>query len=501
MTAAETGLQEKAHVCDVLILGAKVVDGSGQDAYLAHVAITADKIVAIQKVSQVNERPHYLGHRKVDGKGLVLAPGFIDVHTHDDTNVIRNPEMLPKVSQGITTVIVGNCGISAAPVRLTGAPPDPMNLLGEQADFVYPEFADYAAAVEAHSPAVNVAALVGHTALRNNVMNDLLRPAYKDEIIQMRQQLHQAMEQGALGLSSGLAYYNANAAPAEEVQALVDCLRQHDGIYTTHLRTEFDEIIPAMNEAFDTAKQGQVPLVISHLKCAGAGNWGRTTETLALFEHRAQHQHAACDCYPYSASSSTLDLNQVTDEFEIFITWSESEPSMAGQTLASIASQWQLPLLDAAKRLQPAGAVYHGLHPEDVKRVLAYPRTMVGSDGLPNDPHPHPRLWGAFPRVLGYYCRELALFSLPQAVHKMTGLSAQQFGLKKRGLVKEGYFADLVLFDPDRIIDKASFSEPKQVASGIVALYVNGQLTYQEAASKDISPQVTARAGRMLRRK
>lgn len=486
--------------CDVLFVAARVIDGSGQDEYLAHVAVTNDTVMAIEKIADANQQPSWHARERVEANGLVLAPGFIDVHTHDDTNVIRTPEMLAKVSQGISTVIVGNCGISAAPVELKGPPPDPMNLLGQQEDFVYPQFKDYAAAVESSSPAVNVAALVGHTALRNNCMDDLLRPATSNEINQMRQQLHQAMEQGALGLSSGLAYYNANAAPTAEVQALVDCLQQHQGIYTTHLRTEFDEIIPAMTEAFDTAKQGQVPLVISHLKCAGAGNWGRTTETLALFEQRAQHQEAACDCYPYSASSSTLDLNQVTDEFEIFITWSESEPNMAGQTLAAIAQQWQVSLIDAAKRLQPAGAVYHGLHPEDVKRVLAYPRTMVGSDGLPNDPHPHPRLWGAFSRVLGYYCRELELFSLPQAVHKMTGLSAKQFGLNKRGLVKPGYFADLVLFDPDRIIDKASFSEPKQVASGIVALYVNGQLTYQEVAEHSNAPTVIARAGRMLRR-
>ena len=183
--------------------------------------------------------------------------------------------------------------------------------------------------------------------------------------------------------------------------------------------------------------------------------------------------------YPYHASSSTLDLKQVTDEYEIFITWSDSEPDMAGQTLSEIAKHWQVSLVDAAKRLLPAGAVYHGMNEQDVKAFLQFSMSMIGSDGLPCDPHPHPRLWGAFPRVLGRYCREQSLFSLAKAVHKMTGLSAHNFALDNRGLVKQGYFADLVLFDAEKVIDKADFSQPFQLSEGIHHLWVNGKLTYQ----------------------
>ena len=473
---------------DLIIKNAQLIDGSGQASYQGDIAVNEDKIVAIDNLQ--------LAHAKhiVDATGLVLAPGFIDVHTHDDTNVIRTPEMLCKISQGVTSVIVGNCGISASPVTLAGAPPDPMNLLGAQQDFIYPTFGHYIDAVEQVQPRINVAALVGHTALRNNHMDDLQRSATDLEIEKMAVQLKQAMSQGALGLSSGLAYASAKQANIDEVKALVKQLAAFEGIYTTHMRTEFDEILEAMNEAFETAEHGQVPLIISHLKCAGAGNWGRTTETLALLESKAQTQKVACDCYPYSASSSTLDLKQVTSDFDIFITWSESEPQQAGKLLAEIAKDWDLSLMDTAKRLQPAGAVYHGLHPDDVKRVLKYKRTMVGSDGLPNDPHPHPRLWGTFPRVLGYYSREEQLFELPEAIHKMTGLSAQEYRLAGRGEIKVGNFADLVLFDPNTIRDKATFEDPIQKSQGIEQVWVNGQLSYQKGEL------IGQRHGRFMRR-
>ncbi|OJI29275.1 D-aminoacylase [Vibrio vulnificus] len=375
-------------------------------------------------------------------------------------------------------MIVGNCGISASPTILAGDPPDPMNLLGEQADFKYPTFAHYAEAVTQAQPAVNVAALVGHTTLRNNVMDDLLRTASDEEIEQMRQALALAMEQGALGLSSGLAYASAKQATADEVMRLAQVLGQYNGIYTTHMRTEFEEILSAMEEAFETGQFAKVPVVISHLKCAGAGNWGRTVEVVDLMEKAAQHQDVSCDCYPYSASSSTLDLNQVTEEIDIFITWSKSQPHFAGKMLKQIAKEMGLPLMEAAKALQPAGAVYHCMDENDVKRVLKYRLTMVGSDGLPNDPHPHPRLWGTFPKVLGHYCREEKLFSLQEAIHKMTGMSAQRYNLNERGVIKQGAFADLVLFNPRTVKDTATFENPISLAQGIERVFVNGILAY-----------------------
>lgn len=468
-----------------------LLDGSGGPGWVADVAMRGGKIVAIGDLST----PKVQAAQVLDATGLVLAPGFIDVHTHDDLEVLRNPQMLAKLSQGITTVITGNCGISAAPVTLLStAVPDPLNLLGARTDFCYPTFADYAVAVDTVQPAVNVAALVGHTALRAGTMASLDRAATSDEIAGMRLSLEQALAQGALGLSSGLAYHNANAAPAAELFALAAPLAASGAIYTTHLRTEFDGIIAALTEAADLGQALNVPVVVSHLKCAGVANWGRSAEILDFFADRRRQQQFSCDCYPYSASSSTLDLAQVTADFDIFITWSEPEPAMAGRLLAAIAADWHCSLLEAAARLQPAGAVYHGIHEADVQRFLQAPFSMIGSDGLPCDPMPHPRLWGTFPRVLGHYCRDLQLFGLPEAVHKMTALSARNFNLPGRGLLREGYHADVVLFDPAQVRDTATFTTPVACAAGIQAVWVNGVLSYQQGAATG------ARAGRFLPR-
>lgn len=458
---------------DVVFRNVLVVDGTGESTYSADVAIKEGRILEVGDLANAD------AITLIDGNGLALSPGFIDVHTHDDTNVIRYPDCLAKISQGVTTVVVGNCGISASPAVLASDPPDPMNLLGKQSDFQYPTFQSYAQAVETAKPAVNVAALVGHTTLRNNVMDELHRAASTQEIAAMKKALNQAMQEGALGLSSGLAYASANQAPTEEVMALAEELAEFGGIYTTHMRTEFEQILEAMDEAFRTGKHAKVPVVISHLKCAGAGNWGRTVEVLDLMEKTAKHQDIGCDCYPYSASSSTLDLKQVTSDFDIFITWSDTRPDLAGRMLKDIASEMNLSLMDTAKALQPAGAVYHCMDESDVERVLKYKLTMVGSDGLPNDPHPHPRLWGAFPKVLGHYSRERKLFTLPVAIHKMTGMSAKRFGLAKRGEIKSGYFADLVLFDPNEISDEATFENPVAAAKGVHLVMVNGEISYQ----------------------
>lgn len=459
---------------DVLIHNALIVDGSGDPGYCADLAIAQGRIVAIGQLSAVD------AITVRDGTGLVLSPGFIDVHTHDDIQVIRAPDMLPKISQGITTVIVGNCGISASPVTLQHDLPDPMNLLGAPEDFIYCDFKSYVAAVNQAQPAVNVAALVGHTALRNNHLDQLGRTATRAEIELMRMQLRDAMAFGALGLSSGLAYASAFSSSTDEVKALAEVLNEFGGVYTTHLRTEFDGILDALDEAFAIGDHAQSPVIVSHLKCAGAGNWGRSGEVLQKLEQAAKIRAVACDCYPYSASSSTLDLRQVTADFDIVITWSESHPEQSGRKLIDIARDWQLDLHEAAQKLQPAGAVYHGMNETDVRAILAHPLTMVGSDGLPVDPLPHPRLWGAFPRVLGHYSRTVGLFSLPEAVRKMTRLSADRFGLDDRGRIAIGAAADLVLFDPLQIRDVATFAQPEQLSEGIDSVWVNGVLCYSE---------------------
>ena len=473
---------------DCLIKNVRVFDGSAADPYAADVAIDGGLIRAVGKLTG------YEGREVIEGMGRALAPGFIDVHTHDDTSVIRTPQMLPKLSQGVTTVIVGNCGISAAPVRLAGPPPDPMNLLGDAEAFRYPTFASYVEAVNGARPAVNVAALAGHTALRNNHMDRLDRAATAAEIDAMRAELREALENGALGLSTGLAYLSAYSAPTEEVVSLAEPLAAAGAIYVSHMRTEAEAIITAMHEAFEVGRASRVPVVLSHLKCAGVANWGRSAEVLEALETARAEQPVQCDCYPYTASSSTLDLRQVDERVRIVITWSTPHPEVAGQTLQQIAEEWGVAQRAAAERLLPAGAIYHCMAEDDVRRILQHPATMIGSDGLPHDPLPHPRLWGTFPRVLGYYCREQGIFSLAEAVHKMTGLPAHRFGLAGRGTIREGAFADLVLFDPETIRDTATFSHPVACAEGIAAVWVNGKLSFRDGFA------TAERAGRFLPR-
>ena len=462
---------------DTLIRNAHVIDGSNAPGYGADVALRGGRIECIGDLSG-SRAAH-----EIDAAGRVLAPGFIDVHTHDDTVVIRQPQMLPKLSQGVTTVIVGNCGISASPVTLRNEPPDPMNLLGNKAAFSYPRFADYRTAVQAARPALNVAALIGHTALRSNHMDNLQRTATAAEIEAMRQQLRESLEAGALGLSTGLAYASAFNADTDEVLQLAAELTAFGALYTTHLRSEFEPVLEAMDEAFLIGRTARVPVIISHLKCAGAGNWGRSPHLLAALEQAAKAHPVGCDCYPYAASSSTLDLKQVTDAFRITITWSTPHPQMGGRDLQDIAAQWGVSLMAAAQRLQPAGAVYYGMDESDVRSILAHPLSMIGSDGLPDDPFPHPRLWGAFPRVLGHFSRDVGLFPLHTAVHKMTGLSASRFGLQGRGGIREGHWADLVLFDAQTVRDVADFNAPQQAAEGIDGVWVNGVLSYQQGGA------------------
>ncbi|MGN8000205.1 N-acyl-D-amino-acid deacylase family protein [Sphingomonas sp. 22176] len=474
---------------ETLFAGAMLYDGSGDTPFLADVTIRGGVIASVRPAAD------RLPASAIDVRGLALAPGFIDAHTHDDLVAITAPTMLPKITQGVTTVVVGNCGISAGAGRAAAdALPDPMILLGAPGDFAYERFADYAAAVEAAQPATNIVALVGHTALRARHLDRLDRDASAGERAAMRADLAEALADGAFGFSTGLAYATAASASTEEVMDIAEALRGTGALYCTHLRSEGAAILPAIDEAAAIARHAAAPLVVSHLKCAGADQYGRSGEILGRLEQAARTQAVGCDCYPYTASSSTLDLRQVVPETPILITWSDAEPAQAGRMLADIAADWGVPRRAAAARLQPAGAVYHCMAEADVDRILAHALTMVGSDGLPCDPRPHPRLWGSFPRVIAHYVRERGLLSLPEAIRKMTGLPADRFGLTDRGYVRAGRAADLVLFDPERIADRASYDDPVQPAAGIVGVWVNG------VATLDANGATGARGGRLLRR-
>jgi len=474
---------------DVVIRGGTVIDGTGAPRQAADIAISGDRIARVVLPGTAG----IAAPDEIDATGRIVAPGFIDVHTHDDNAVLSTPGMAPKVSQGVTTVIVGNCGISLSPIAPVDPPP-PMNLLGDRSAYRFKRMADYAAAVDAAAPSVNVAALVGHSTLRVGTMEDIAGKAGTAEIDAMRALLEESLEAGAIGFSTGLWYKTNVGADIDEVVALAELLADIGGVYTTHMRDEHDGVLDSLRETFETGNRAQVPVVVSHHKCAGPRNWGRSTETLALIEAARANQPVALDAYPYIAGSTVLEPYLVDPDIRISVSWSVPHPEMAGRDLSDIAGEWGCTQHEAAERLRPAGGIYFQMSEEDMRRILAYGPTMVGSDGLPHDTHPHPRLWGTFPRVLGHFSRDEALFDLEMAVHKMTGLSANNFNLKDRGIVAEGAFADLVVFDAETINDRATFAEPMQPAAGIDIVMVNGKVAWAGGMARE------GRSGRFIRR-
>jgi N-acyl-D-amino-acid deacylase len=473
---------------DYILRGGEIVDGGGGARFRGDVAVAGDRIVAVGQVAKA------AGAREIDVAGRVVAPGFIDVHTHDDRALLALPEMAMKASQGVTTVVTGNCGISLAPLKPARRPPPPMDLIGDWADYGYPRFADYLAALDEAPAALNAACLVGHTSLRVGAMAQLDRPANAAEIGAMQERLQESLDAGALGLSTGLYYAPAAAAPPAEVEALAALLGPAGALYTTHMRDEGEHVLDSLDESFAVGRSARVPVVISHHKTTGRANFGRTAETLPKLAAALAAQEIGLDAYPYIASSTVLGTNRLDLATKVLVTWSKPMPQMAGRDLAGIAAEWGVTLREAAERLTPAGAIYWMMDEADVQRVLAFPHTMIGSDGLPHDRHPHPRLWGTFPRVLGHYSREVGLFPLEEAVRKMTGLPAARFGLTGRGRVTPGAYADIAVFDPATIIDRATFEAPTTPAAGIDHVFVNGRPVWRDGKPTGERP------GRALRR-
>ena len=472
-----------------VLRGGTVIDGTGGARYAADVRVQDGLITEIGPALAAR----VANEREIDVAGRIVCPGFIDVHTHDDQMVLGSPAMLPKISQGVTTVVVGNCGISLAPLVHDNVPP-PLNLLGGRGKHVFATMRAYAQAVDAARPAVNVAALVGHSTLRVAAMGDPYRQATASEQARMVELMREAMDAGATGLSTGVFYAPGAPADVAEVVLLARVAAEAGGVYSTHIRDEAVHVIESLDEAFIAAAQARIPVVISHHKCSGPANWGRSVETLAHIRAARSRQPVGLDAYPYIAGSTILRSEAVDGSIDIMVSWSVPFPEMSGRMLADIAREWDCTQQEACERLQPGGAIYFQMREDDVQRVLKFEATMIGSDGLPHDQHPHPRLWGTFPRVLGHYARDQGLFSLEEAVHRMTGLSARQFNLHGRGKIAAGHVADLVVFDPDTIIDRSTFAEPTVPADGIDLVIVNGTITYRERGATG------ERAGRFLRR-
>jgi N-acyl-D-amino-acid deacylase len=465
-----------------LIAGARVADGTGGPITRKDVRVTGDRIT---EVGPLQPKP---GERVVRGDGLVLAPGFIDVHNHSTEGLEEDPLAVTQVSQGITTLVLGPDGSSPWPI------------------------AEYLKARAAAPPAVNVMTMVGHETVRSLVMGkDFRRKATPEEISRMAALVEQGMREGALGLSSGLEYDVGSYASTGEMVELCKAAARHGGFYMTHVRDEADRSFEAFDEAVEIARSAGLPLQISHIKLATTGVWDQTPRAIALFDRaRKAGQDITADCYPYEAWHSNVEVLVPNKQYDdpksveealrvvggparITITASEAHPGYAGRNLEEIArSEGITPVALYSKIVKDGGAdiIGHSMKEEDVVAFYRQPWVMVASDGgIAND---HPRGAGTFPRVLGRFVREKRLFPLEEAVRKMTSLPARRVGLKDRGTIAPGMKADLVLFDPATVIDRSTFEEPRKLSEGIAMVFVNGEVVW--AGGKPAG----ARPGRVL---
>ena len=476
---------------DLLVRNATIINGSGDARFAGDIGVRGDRIAKIGRLDSAK------ADVEVDASGKVAAPGFIDAHTHDDRLMLSAGDMAPKVSQGVTTVVAGNCGISLSPMPggMNGAVPSPLDLLDSDGKwFRFPTFGAYVAELGAHPAAVNCALLVGHMTLRVATMASLDRPATGAEIGRMRELVREALAAGAIGFSTGLYYELSNAAPAEEVVEIARPLKEFNGIYCTHMRNEAEHVLESLDESFRVGRELAVPVVISHHKVVGSRSHGLSKETLPRIAEAMRHQPVCLDCYPYMASSTMLSYARTLICSRVIVSSSRPFPQFAGMDLDEVVRKMGLPVEEAIAKLQPASAIYFSMDEADVQRILAFEHTMVGSDGLPHDIAPHPRLWGCFPRVLGHYSRDLKLFPLETAVRKMTGLTAKTFGLKDRGVLREGAYADITVFDPQTVAETATWEKPIQSARGIDATIVNGAIVWRGGKPTG------ARPGRVLKR-
>jgi N-acyl-D-amino-acid deacylase len=474
---------------DLIIRNATIIDGTKAPRFEGDIGVRDGRIAAIGRLDGAR------ADVEIDASGRIAAPGFIDAHTHDDRLLLSDPDMTPKASQGVTTVIAGNCGISLAHSPAGGAATPPLDLLDMEGLWLrFPSFAAYREELEAKPAALNAACLVGHTTFRVAAMDRLDRAATPPEITKMRAMARESLASGAIGVSTGTAYAPAAEAPTEELIEVCRPLTEFGGLYVTHMRNEDDRVTQSMEETFAIGRTLDVPVIISHHKCVGTRNHGRSPETLALLEKTMRKQAVGLDCYPYIASSTVLRYDRLEQSSKILVTWSKPHPEFSGMDLDEVARRLNMSKADAVEKIKPAGAIYFMLDEKDVQRILQFEETMIGSDGLPHDAKPHPRLWGTFPRVLGHYSRDLKLFPLETAVYKMTGLPAAKFGLAGRGALEIGNHADITIFDAATVIDAADFQRSTEPAKGIETVIVNGEIVWRDGRATGKRP------GRLLRR-
>lgn len=523
---------------DLLIAGARIVDGSGSPAFDGFVSVQGDRIETVDRAGA----PEPTAARRVDAGGRVLCPGFVDPHRHSDLSPFVEPWMDAVLRQGVTTVVVGNCGSSAWP---TAGAPELATMIGAdpaELDLSWRTLGEYLERVDAAGPSVNVAALVGHGTLREEVMGLDRRAPSSGELSEMRALLREGMEAGAAGMSTGLVYFPGMYADADEIADLASLLAPFHGVYASHIRGEGALLFEAVEEAIEIGRRAGVPVHLSHLKLEGEAAWGRAAELLAAI-HGAREEgvDVTADQYPYTAWASDLSailppwahprdlpsilgdaqarkrLVRAVEEGEpgwqssiegvgwdrIVIEVHVPDPSVEGRSVAEIAEQHgEDPAATAFALLiedPTTAAIGHAMREEDVREILADPDAMVGSDGWVTSPGGplgtspvHPRNYGTFPRVLGPYVRE-GVLSLETAVRKASALAADRFGLSDRGRIAKGAAADVVVLDPERIRDEATFADPHRFPEGIELVVVNGRVAWSADGGRG------ERAGRVLR--
>ena len=508
---------------DIIIKNATIIDGSGKEGFAADIGVLDDRI---SKISKIEES----GRQVIDAKGLVVSPGFVDCHSHSDYYLIINPLAESKVRQGVTTEIGGNCGYSAAPV--SGEALEERKNAYQKAYNLEHDWQDvkgYFNRLERQRTSVNFALLIGHNTIRASVIGGSSREATEKEMSQMKEMIQQAMKEGAIGISTGLAYGPACFAKKDELIELCKEVRKYNGIFTVHMRSEGKGLLEAIEESIFIAKEAEIPLQISHLKTYGEENWNKLDFAFELIEKaRADGLDVTCDRYPYIAANTGLhnvfpnwvldggikkelerlkdkavrekirkELQQakkdIWDKIMISEVITEKNKIYEGKRVseaASIAKKEPIEFVfDILVEEEIAvDAIFFKMSEENLQRILKKPYVMFGSDsgaradyGALGRGRSHPRTFGTFPRILGKYVREEKRLDLPTAIKKMTSAPCKKFNIKNRGLIKEGYFADIVIFNPDTIIDTATYEAPHKYPMGIEYVIVNGKLTVDKA--------------------
>jgi N-acyl-D-aspartate/D-glutamate deacylase len=489
---------------DLIICNAAIYDGSGAAPFAGDVAIKDQKIAAVGAATGTG--------REIDARGLAVAPGFIDVHSHDDFIVFLEPAMDFKVMQGVTTDVVGNCGLGAAPYPAAAAIFGALHAGAKLP--TWEGYRGYFEAIDLDPPSLNVSVLAGHGSIRLSAMGNAKRQPTTEELSAMRRVVREALEAGAVGLSTGLVYEPGRYAETEEIIDLSREMAETGGLYASHMRNEADRLLDSVRETIRIGAETGVPVQISHHKAGGQENWGRVRDSLELIEQaQSRGLDVTADQYPYLSGSTSLAAvmqNNALDEGgkggfgsvkpeQILIASAPHHPDYEGKSLKQLAQAFGLDPAKAAMRVveeEGAGAVaiLEVMSEADVRTVMRHPSTMIGSDGLAMGSKPHPRLYGCFPRVLGHYARDLGLFRMEEAIHRMTGMPAAKFRLRDRGVIRAGAFADLVVFDPATIIDTATYDDPRRYPKGIAHVFVNGTAVVSNGT------HTGARPGRALRR-